>query len=209
MATVKGPLMSMTAQGQLGSNLIFQNQNGRSVVKNFAKPKNPNSYEQKRQRCFMAFLSQSWKLLSTAQRATWLSLVRDESIPVYNAYLTFNMHRFSLNQGPTAIYPVQDISPTAVSFAGSGVIVGNSIKGTLTRTWPSDTWGGIVFAQDWHATGLTIDHVGKTQWLKNKTSLRFSIDDLPDGDYELALMTFSTTGKMLYYSRNSILVIRS
>lgn len=84
MARVKSPLMSMTAQKQLGHEIIFKMKSGHAFVTGYSRPgrKNPftRSVEQTSRRDFYATATATWQAKTDEQKAYWNDLAKERGL---------------------------------------------------------------------------------------------------------------------------------
>jgi len=84
MAKLKSPLMSMTAQKQLGKTLIYKMKNNRAFVTGYGRPgsKNPfsPSASQVLKREFYAKAVAVWQGKNQAQKDFWNDLVKEQNL---------------------------------------------------------------------------------------------------------------------------------
>ena len=141
MALVTGPLLSLEASGQVAGSIVFSKWKGRPYVRQLVRPSNPKSAGQVSTRAMFRFLASAWASMTTAQQATWESLAAADTVSPFNAYMAWNMRRWTQGEAP-------EVEP---NFSGSII---NPVMGTLTAaggvreatleqavTTPNDIWG--------------------------------------------------------------------
>jgi len=102
---VRGPSLAQEAAGGLGQTLIFSQSKGRSYVKRWAAPANPNTTPQLAMRRMHQWLSQHWSTLVAADQDTWAELAAQTNIPPYNAFISHNLARWRSFLAPCDRYP--------------------------------------------------------------------------------------------------------
>lgn len=113
MAKAKGPLFSMEARGKFGNSLIFQNQNGVNVVKNFAKPRNPNSAAQQISRANFQAVAAVWKDLTGGWLSSWDAAVNEKYLTPKAAFFGINLDRLARGRFIAYYYPLLPCPETA------------------------------------------------------------------------------------------------
>jgi hypothetical protein len=146
MALVTGPLLSLDARGKVAGALVFSNWKGRPVVRQLVTPSNPRSAGQTATRAMFAFLAQNWAALSAGDQATWEVLAAQTSISPFNAYVSFNMDRWT-----QFLFPLDTPTEAAgtVPVMGAGTLTGAIRQYSLSQviTTANDI-SGIVIVED-------------------------------------------------------------
>jgi len=145
MATVKGPLFSLDARGQVGGAVVFGYWKGRNYVRRHAVPSNPQSVSQVGMRVMLKFLSQIWQSRSEAQQSDWADLAAQKNISPFNAMVGYNMARWRNMLYPALLYPAtedDDVGtlPTLVATAGT-----RQITLTIGLTAIEQNYGAVIF----------------------------------------------------------------
>lgn len=156
MATVTGPLHSDAARGQFAKQLIFQRRHGRTVVKKYAAPVEPNTADQLAVQAETKLLAQLWETLTPQQQLTWLELAYDRGYSPANAHFVENWKRYIQGLDPTPVWPpvVETFDPstygvatnwldpsTGLTLSGSGNVTEWADRiGSLTPAQAPDTW---------------------------------------------------------------------
>jgi len=207
MVRLKGPGLAESAAGGLGKTLIFAESKGRAYVKHWAKPKNPQSQKQNPGRAITAYLTKRWGTMGTGYKATWNALAAQTNIPAYNAFMSYNIERFTRFHMPTVQYPATE--------TGSGGSIKNkttTVNGhRVTLTWEpnviSDNWGYIIYhklgsapTSTWIYTVALI--AGGSLGVKTYVAER-----LPSGTHYWRLDSFSTTGALTGIAESFIAVV--
>lgn len=153
MATVKGPLFSMDASGQLAGSVVFSKWKGRNYVRRHAVPANPKSALQVGTRAMMAFLSQEWDGLPALSAASWAPPAEALSISPFNRFVGYNMDRWTLFKPPTLFYPLP--APDTPGTIANGAVTAEvlSIKVEFEVTVAADNWGAAIFRKVGSAPG--------------------------------------------------------
>lgn len=108
MATTKGPLISLEGSGSILRTMVFSTWKGRAYTKFSTKPTNPKSASQLANRAMLRFLATSFGSLSAANIATWTDLANQANLSTYNAWLSYNMERWSRYLFPTKAEPAAE-----------------------------------------------------------------------------------------------------
>lgn len=145
--------MSMSASGQLAKTIVFSHWKGRPYVRTLVKPSNPKSGPQKSVRAMLKNLSQRWAALSTANKATWQTPADVATVSPFNAYVSYNLTRWSHFKSPSNVYPAAEAAaaptaPTTTATAGVREITLSMADGATPPTW-----GWMIFAST--TTGFT------------------------------------------------------
>jgi hypothetical protein len=177
MATVKGPLFSLDARGQIGGAVVFGYWKGRNYVRRHAIPANPKSDPQMGMRAMMKFLSQIWATRSEAQQADWEDLAAQTSVSPFNAFVGHNMTRWRNALGPTMLYPATEddteaTAPTLVATAGT-----RQITLTVGLTTMNANWGVAIYRST--STGFTPAWNNCVQILRFETGVEKEWIDTP------------------------------
>jgi len=114
MVKTRGPLASLQASGTFAGTLIHSSCRGTPYTKRHVIPTDPKTQKQLAGRAAMRWIQNAWPKVSAAHRLTWAALAAQDNLPLYQAFLKFNLKRVYLLQAPSAIYP-----PDAVLTAGT------------------------------------------------------------------------------------------
>lgn len=142
---LKGPMMSLDASGSIGGVLTASKWKGRNYMRTLVVPSNPRSAGQTATRAMMKFLSQNWAALSDANKATWEELATAGSYSPFNAYVAFDMARWTQWTSPTSEYPVPaaDTPGTVSAFTAVAGVRQATLNVTLSSV--DDNWGIILY----------------------------------------------------------------
>lgn len=152
MARTEGPLMSLAASGSVAKTLTFSRWKGRPYVRQLVTPANPKSYGQYYTRAMIAFLSQVWRDLPDITQSAWTELASQGNFSPFNAFVKFNMHRWTQAQGPTTL---PDLSGgTTPDTYGALTVTGGVRQIVVTQVL-------TVHANSW-AFGLSLSDPGDT-----------------------------------------------
>jgi len=153
MATVKGPLFSMDASGQLAGSVVFSKWKGRNYVRRHAVPANPKSALQVGTRSMMRFLSQEWDGLSALPAASWEEPAEALSISPFNRFVGMNMDLWTLFKAPS-VYSIIQTADTPGTIANGAVTAEIlSIKVEFDVTVLAQNWGVAIFRKIGSAPG--------------------------------------------------------
>ncbi len=121
MVKLQGPIASLSASGGLGKTLIFSSNRGRSYMKRWAAPANPQTNPQTSVRAIVAFISERWTKVNQTYRDTWNPRALQNKTSPFNACLTYNLERWT-----RFAYPTTTLEPTLpqafLSWAGFHVV---------------------------------------------------------------------------------------
>jgi hypothetical protein len=92
----------------------------------------------------MTFLSQSWSLLPAIDQATWLELAEAENYANFNAYVKYNMHRWTQFDAPMRS---PDRAADSIPVMGAlNLTVGvRQVSISQVVTNANDIWGVMIF----------------------------------------------------------------
>lgn len=146
MALTQGPLLSLGASGKFAGALVYSTWKGRPTVRQLVTPSNPKTAGQTAQRAMFAFLAQNWASLSGANQATWEALAAQTNISPFNAYLQWNLGRWT-----QYTFPMD--TPTAaagtVPVMGAGTLTGGVGQYSLSQViTTANQISGIVIIED-------------------------------------------------------------
>lgn len=84
MATVKAPLLSLDARGQIGKALVYMGWKGLKTVRQHVTPANPNTAAQQTQRTLLTDMVSAWKnyFTDSESREAWNRWALDNSKPL-------------------------------------------------------------------------------------------------------------------------------
>jgi len=113
MVKTRGPLASLQASGTFADTLIHSSCRGTPYTKRHVIPHDPKTQKQLAGRAAMRWIQNAWPKVSAANRLTWAELAAQDNLPLYQAFLRYNLKRVYLLQAPSPVYP-----PAAVLTAG-------------------------------------------------------------------------------------------
>jgi hypothetical protein len=113
MVRTRGALLSLDASGTLAKTLIHSSCRGTPYTKRHVIPRDPKTQKQLAGRAAMRWIQNAWPKVSAANRLTWAALAEQDNLPLYQAFLRYNLRRVYLLEAPSPIYP-----PAAVLTAG-------------------------------------------------------------------------------------------
>lgn len=96
MAKTVAPLQSFSASGKVADSLIFQNQNGRNIVRQYFRPSNPRTPAQQTNRLIMASLAQSFAAADMGK--PWLNDLL-QAVPAGQTWTTYAQQFFTRRYG--------------------------------------------------------------------------------------------------------------
>lgn len=147
MATVAGPLCSLSAHGSISKTLTFR-RNGKShVARKYATPTGEPSAAQLAHRSQFATIAQTWVDASLADKLSWIPLAEADNTTPYAAFTKYTWQRVAQDLDPTPVYPpvtppVFDLICTAGSPApnpdctGPYIQIGTYDGQPLYKSWP-------------------------------------------------------------------------
>lgn len=113
MVKTRGPLASLQASGTFADTLIHSSCRGTPYTKRHVIPRDPKTQKQLAGRAAMRWIQNAWPKVSATNRLTWAALAEQDNLPLYQAFLRYNLKRIYLLQAPSPVYP-----PAAVLTAG-------------------------------------------------------------------------------------------
>ena len=96
MAKTVGPLQSFSASGKVADSLIFQNQNGRNIVRKYFQPSNPRTPPQQTNRLIIAALAKSFDAADKGK--PWLNDLL-QAVPAGQTWTTYAQNFFTERYG--------------------------------------------------------------------------------------------------------------
>lgn len=138
MASTQAPLFGLDASGSIGGALTYAKWRGRTYVRVKSTPSNPRSPAQKSTRAMMRFLSTIWATLIAADQAAWDTLAAQENYSAFNAFVRYNMNRWTQWQTP-----FDKPTPTAGTVPVMGALTVTGGVGQLSLSQVITTANGI------------------------------------------------------------------
>jgi hypothetical protein len=155
MATVKGPLFSVDASGQVAGAIVFTSWKGRNVVRRHAVPANPRSGGQLSVRAMMKFLAQYWASLTSAEQTDWDARAAAENISPFNAFVSYNMARWGTNLKPSKLYPATEDNTVGTIDVFTATAQSRAVLITVSLDAANDNWGILIYRGLTDAMGIT------------------------------------------------------
>lgn len=152
MVKVQMPMGGFSASGSIGKAITFATTKGRQYARMLVTPSNPNSAGQQATREMMRFLSTRWAALTAGQQSSWLPLSEVDNISAFNAYVRFNMNRWTQWTDPL-VDPAQAAGTIPVMGALTATPGVKQVSLSQVITTANDI-DGIVIARS-TATGYT------------------------------------------------------
>lgn len=91
MAKTIAPLLSFSGSGQIAKTQVYSTWKGRSYVRRYTIPANPNTASQQETRSVFRWLSKLWQFLPAAAQTPWAVYARNLQITDRNALLKNNI----------------------------------------------------------------------------------------------------------------------
>lgn len=148
-------MMSFDASGTIGGAVTFSKWKGRNYVRRHAIPSNPKTGGQLSTRAMMRFLTTQYAGLSGADKSGWATQGQSDNITAMNAYVRFNMKKWTQNDYPT-MGPLHTGGSAPVLGALSVFGGVGQLSLTQTITTLNDGWGLYVAVS--LTTGFTPVH---------------------------------------------------
>jgi len=196
MATVRGPLNSLSAQGQLGKALIYQKGSKGTHVKAFATPRQTKSIDQKYTKARLKIASIIWGFIAEEYQNEWANEAQRQGLTKQNAMIQSNIERLTAGAYPLASpnYPATQPSPFLTSiigqiYKGRAVISGN-IFGTLDSQ-------DIVMLRVWPASVSEINdaqQISEIQHTPAGSGLLIWLNDYQPGNYQVRALLARPNG---------------
>ncbi len=159
MATVTGPMLSLSASGSLAGELEYMTSRGRSVVRKWKRPANPNTAAQRSVRLANAFLSSEWSSIQTPDKQTFAPDALRRGFGNYHAYCSQNMLRQSRWTMPGQFFsPTEDDTPPATA---TEFLFPNPVTKQIVWIWGAvlnDYWASALYLRT-DATTPTKDDI--------------------------------------------------
>lgn len=146
-------MFSVTASGKFAKAIVYSVWKGIAYARMLVTPANPNTDAQASFRSMMTFLSQVWATLSAPNQVTWVGLAEINGYSPFNAFVSTNMSRWDLYEGPGKEYPIGDTGaggdvPTTTPTAGV-----KQIGLSIAHGVASPDWGWLIHRST--TTGFT------------------------------------------------------
>lgn len=91
MPKTTAPLLSFDARGQIAKTQVYSSWRGRSYVRRYVIPSNPQSAEQTVTRNAFSFLQAVYKLAPPLATAPWETYIKGKPLTARNAFTKFNL----------------------------------------------------------------------------------------------------------------------
>lgn len=91
MAKVRGPLLSMSADGQIGQSQVYARWRGVPYVRQYITPSNPNTMAQQSTRGVFTSLDDQWKHMGVLSRAPWEAATKGRPLVGRNLVIRSNL----------------------------------------------------------------------------------------------------------------------
>lgn len=143
LATTQAPLFGLDASGSIGGAITFAKWRGRTYARVKGTPANPRSSSQLATRAMMRFLGTKWALLSPSDQATFEALAAQGNYPRFNAYVKYNMNRWTQWLDPiTAIGQAAGTNPVMGALSLTGGVGQLSVSQVITTV--NDIQGVLI-----------------------------------------------------------------
>ena len=197
MATTQAPLFGLDASGSIGGAITYAKWRGRTYVRVKSTPSNPKTGPQKSTRAMMRFLSTAWKALSAADKATWATLAAAENYSTFNAYVRFNMDRWTQNTTPfDRPTPTAGIVPVMGALSLTGGVGQLSVSQVITTA--NQIWGMEIAVST--VTGFTPGKTDIYYIVEQTTSpILAVVVDLKPATYFVRTAGFTKDGDLSAY----------
>lgn len=144
MARTVAPLLSFEGSGQIAKTQVYASWKGRSYVRRYTIPANPNSSAQQLTRNTWRWLNDLWKFMPGSAVAAWQLFAESSRITDRNAWL-------KLNNGPLRTQTdllTMTLSPSARSglVAADIALTGGALQITVALTAPTLPAGWTITA---------------------------------------------------------------
>lgn len=149
MAKIRGPLLSMGAQGQIGKTLVSAQWRGVPYMRQYVVPSNPRSVAQTLTRDTFAGLDDMFKRMLTLAQAPWTAAAQGRPYTNRNRFIQENMpvlrgeaDMTNFVGSPSVAGGLPGQNPTAAGGTGSGEIDASIDIGQAPVDWeqPSVTF---------------------------------------------------------------------
>lgn len=205
MALTQGPLLSLGASGKFAGALVYSTWKGRPVVRQLVTPSNPKTNGQVVQRAMFGYLAQNWAGLTVANKNTWQALAASTNISNFNAYVAFNLQRWSQYTFP---FDTPTSPPGTAPTMGLTTLTGGSGQYTVSQaiTTPADI-SGIVVVED--ATTIMTPVKGMTKRMADYLSspvVSIMTPRVP-GVYHVRVAGFTKGGLLSAYTADQTVTV--
>jgi hypothetical protein len=139
-------MMSLGAAGSLAKTVTNSTWKGRTYLKKHAIPTDPKSGIQIGTRTMFAFLAEQWDWLNAIAKATWEPPATAEDVSPFNAYLGYNLERWSRYLAPAWKYPATEDGTFPTGYGLAPSIAGNYVQLHFTHSPPGSAWGVWIVA---------------------------------------------------------------
>ena len=145
MVKMQGPLYSTDASGSVGKTVTLLHAKNRAIMKRHARPNNPRTDRQTPIRAAVKFLSQNWRNLTPAEKATWGPHADLKGTAPYHAYVGKNMKRWANFRPPAKEDPAAETppAPDAPVFTATGQF--HAVKLQIRWLAGAEAWGNIIY----------------------------------------------------------------
>lgn len=140
---VTGPGLSISASGKLAGVLVASTWKGRPYMRQLVTPANPKSGGQVGTRSMFAYLGANWANLTAGEQATWESLGEDLKASPFNAFVKYNMNRWTQFTAPK-VTPNQAAGTVPVMGALTATPGVRQISLSQVVTTANNIWGMII-----------------------------------------------------------------
>lgn len=134
MSKLTGPLLSLSANGQIGKTIVYGDWKGVKYARQYVVPANPNTGGQQTQRGYMTTALELWHSVTSVLNALDLSNINRAATLEAKIMSGFNYYvKNYINSKVAGANPVQLFNTTEVDdSAGSVQITGESAAATLS-----------------------------------------------------------------------------
>jgi hypothetical protein len=199
MVKLSGPLNSLAASGTINKSLTFQQQQGRQIARLARKPRNPKTGKQRARRAMLLFLAQQWPLLTAEQQDTWQQPAAHQEISRYNAYLGYNLRRWTNHRPPSKTWPASETGSFPVTSAHGASANGKRVELQLNCSLDNDGWAAPWYMIPTVATIPGPEHLVAFADLAGPMTIKVLLKPMPPGTYHFRAKRFTTHGRMDTY----------
>ena len=202
MARGTGPLFSLEATGSIGDALTYGKRGRANVIKRKSQPANPRTIAQIQARAAIAAASELWRLATDADKESWAELAAQREITKFNAFTSYIRQGLLNGQGPR-LNLTTGTGPDTLGFNLTDLAqYGNNIR--LDYEWGVGGTEGQTFLitgkPDVGGSTPASEHTVVVHYVTAlDEAVAFAhdyINDLPDGDYRLGIISVGTDGSL-------------
>lgn len=152
MAKVKGPILSISARGQIGKSQVYADWRGVLYARQHVIPANPNTLAQQETRDTLRFLMDLWKVAPAVMQGAYTEAARGRPLTNRNQLVRTNLSAmlnqadaqdFLASPGANGGVPLANMTAAATAIPGEINVV--FTLGTLPTGWTTTRTAVVAF----------------------------------------------------------------